>query len=76
MFAAAEALLRARQVYKAMDLEFAPNTINNTRLELKRLTERGMPAETEQACSRVRGRKPPCVAPTCPRVLDEAVNQT
>ncbi|GAA2622842.1 hypothetical protein GCM10010307_07670 [Streptomyces vastus] len=32
-----------------MDLEIAPNTINNTRLKLKRLVERGILAETEQA---------------------------
>ncbi|WP_329375613.1 hypothetical protein [Streptomyces sp. NBC_01483] len=47
-FAAAEAPLRARQVCEAMDLEIAPNTINNTRLKLKRLVERGILTETEQ----------------------------
>jgi hypothetical protein len=31
-----------------MDLEIAPNDINNTRLKLKRLAERGILAETEQ----------------------------
>jgi hypothetical protein len=31
-----------------MDMEIAPNNINNTRLKLKRLTERGILAETEQ----------------------------
>jgi hypothetical protein len=39
---------RARQVCEAMDLEIAPNNINNTRLKLKRLTERGILVETEQ----------------------------
>ncbi|MEU0431899.1 hypothetical protein ABZ153_09675 [Streptomyces sp. NPDC006290] len=48
VFAAAEAPLRARQVCEAMDLEIAPNTINNTRLKLKRLVERGILAEIEQ----------------------------
>ena len=41
VFAAADAPRRARQVCEAMDLEIAPNNINNTRLKLKRLTERG-----------------------------------
>ncbi|MEU9213904.1 hypothetical protein AB0D27_39935 [Streptomyces sp. NPDC048415] len=48
VFAAADAPLRARQVCEAMDLEIAPNNINNTRLKLKRLTERGILVETEQ----------------------------
>ncbi|MGW4101877.1 hypothetical protein [Streptomyces sp. NPDC004976] len=48
VFAAANAPLWARQVCEAMDLEIAPNTINNTRLKLKRLVERGILAETEQ----------------------------
>ncbi|MDI9889431.1 hypothetical protein QMZ92_35280 [Streptomyces sp. HNM0645] len=48
VFAAADAPLRARQVCEAMDLEIAPNTINNTRLKLKGLVERGILAETEQ----------------------------
>ncbi|MCX5097434.1 hypothetical protein OOK36_54190 [Streptomyces sp. NBC_00365] len=48
VFAAAEAPLRARQVCEAMDLEIAPNTINNTRLKLKRLVERVILTETEQ----------------------------
>jgi hypothetical protein len=48
VFAAADAPLRARQVCEAMDLEIAPNTINNTRLKLKRLVERGILTETEQ----------------------------
>ncbi|MFG2590339.1 hypothetical protein [Streptomyces sp. NPDC048438] len=48
VFAAADAPLRARRMCEAMDLEIAPNTINNTRLKLKRLAERGILAETEQ----------------------------
>ncbi|MFF1743816.1 hypothetical protein [Streptomyces mirabilis] len=48
VFAAADAPLRARQVCKAMDLEIAPNNINNTRLKLKRLTARSILVETEQ----------------------------
>ncbi|MBE1597000.1 hypothetical protein [Streptomyces stelliscabiei] len=40
--------LRARQVCEAMDMETAPNNINNTRLELKRLTARGILVETER----------------------------
>jgi hypothetical protein len=43
-----DAPLRARQVCEAMDMEIAPNNINNTRLKLKRLTERGILVETEQ----------------------------
>jgi hypothetical protein len=48
VFATADAPLRARQVCEAMDIEIAPNNINNTRLKLKRLTERGILVETEQ----------------------------
>jgi hypothetical protein len=48
VLAAADAPLRARQVCEAMDMEIAPNNINNTRLKLKRLTERGILVETEQ----------------------------
>ncbi|WP_406439398.1 hypothetical protein OHB14_11935 [Streptomyces sp. NBC_01613] len=48
VFAAADALLRARAVCEAMDVEFAPSNINNVRLMLKRLAERGILAETEQ----------------------------
>ncbi|MFF0043850.1 hypothetical protein ACFYRG_48175 [Streptomyces mirabilis] len=47
-FAAADAPLRARAVCEAMDVEIAPNSINNVRLKLKRLAERGILAETEQ----------------------------
>ncbi|MFF3489695.1 hypothetical protein ACFYXC_41815 [Streptomyces sp. NPDC002701] len=46
--AAADAPLRARQVYEAMNMEIAPNSINNTRLKLMWLTERGIRVETEQ----------------------------
>ncbi|WP_326783252.1 hypothetical protein [Streptomyces sp. NBC_00151] len=48
VFTAADHPLRARQVCEAMDLEIAPNNINNTRLKLKRLTERGILVEAEQ----------------------------
>ncbi|MGW8872183.1 hypothetical protein [Streptomyces mirabilis] len=33
---------------EATDLEIVPNNINNTRLKLNRLTERGILVETEQ----------------------------
>ncbi|MET7737674.1 hypothetical protein ABZT02_41160 [Streptomyces sp. NPDC005402] len=39
--------LRARQVSEAMDLPVAPNNINNVRLKLKRLADRGILTETE-----------------------------
>ncbi|MFE3038339.1 hypothetical protein ACFXKY_42600 [Streptomyces canus] len=48
VFAAADTPLRARAICEAMDLEIAPNNINNTRLKLKRLTERRILVETEQ----------------------------
>ena len=48
VFAAADAPLRARAVCEAMDLEIAPSNINNVRLKLKRLVERGILVETEQ----------------------------
>ncbi|MGW4438075.1 hypothetical protein ACWELO_20335 [Streptomyces sp. NPDC004596] len=48
VFATADSPLRERQVCEAMDMEIAPHNINNTRLKLKRLTERGILAETEQ----------------------------
>ncbi|MEU1276643.1 hypothetical protein [Streptomyces sp. NPDC005799] len=48
VFTTADTPLRARQVCEAMDMEIAPNNINNTRLKLKRLAERGILAETEQ----------------------------
>ncbi|MGW1606662.1 hypothetical protein [Streptomyces eurythermus] len=47
-FATAGTPLRARQVCEVMDLEITPNNINNTRLKLKRLAERGILVETEQ----------------------------
>ncbi|MET9535820.1 hypothetical protein ABZY02_35590 [Streptomyces sp. NPDC006649] len=47
VFAAADHPLRARQVCEAMDLPIAPNNINNVRLKLKRLADRGILAETE-----------------------------
>ncbi|MEU3342952.1 MULTISPECIES: hypothetical protein [Streptomyces] len=48
VFAQADTPLRARAVCEAMDLEVAPNNINNVRLKLKRLAERGILSETEQ----------------------------
>ncbi|GAA3842868.1 hypothetical protein [Streptomyces chiangmaiensis] len=48
VFAAADAPLRARAVCEAMDLEIVPNNINNVRLKLKRLAERGILVETGQ----------------------------
>jgi len=47
VFAEADAPLRARNVCEAMDLNLAPNNINNVRIKLKRLTRRGILAETE-----------------------------
>ncbi|MGW7081465.1 hypothetical protein [Streptomyces sp. NPDC054866] len=47
VFHAADHPLWARQVCEAMDLPVAPNNINNVRLKLKRLTGRGILAETE-----------------------------
>ncbi len=48
VFAAADAPLRARAVCEAMDLEIAPSNINNVRLKLKRLVERGILTVPEQ----------------------------
>ncbi len=48
VFAAANAPMRARAVCEAMDLEIAPNNINNIRLKLKRLAGRGILSEPEQ----------------------------
>ncbi|MFD9302164.1 hypothetical protein ACFWCB_05600 [Streptomyces sp. NPDC060048] len=48
VFATTDAALRARAVCEAMDMEIAPNNINNVRLKLKRLVERGILVETEQ----------------------------
>jgi hypothetical protein len=47
VFTAADHPLRARQVCEAMDLTVAPNNINNVRLKLKRLADRGILTETE-----------------------------
>ncbi|MFC9646413.1 hypothetical protein ACFTZF_49580 [Streptomyces mirabilis] len=47
VFAEADAPLRARNVCESMDLNLAPNNINNVRIKLKRLTRRGILAETE-----------------------------
>jgi hypothetical protein len=49
VFAAADAPLRARAVCEAMDLEIAPGDINNVRLKLKRLAERGGDPGRERA---------------------------
>ena len=48
VFTTADGPLRARQVCGAMDLQIAPNTVNNARLKLKRLAERGILLETAQ----------------------------
>ena len=47
VFTVADHPLRARQVCEAMDLAVAPNNINNVRLKLKRLADRGILTETE-----------------------------
>ncbi|WP_331728481.1 hypothetical protein [Streptomyces sp. NBC_01176] len=47
VFAEADAPLRASNVCEAMDLDLAPNNINNVRIKLKRLTGRGILDETE-----------------------------
>ncbi|MER6072766.1 hypothetical protein ABT187_28765 [Streptomyces sp. NPDC001817] len=48
VFTAADSPLRARAVCEAMDVQIAPNHVNNVRLKLKRLAERGILIETEQ----------------------------
>ncbi|MET8539024.1 hypothetical protein ABZV67_47330 [Streptomyces sp. NPDC005065] len=48
VFTVADHPLRARQVCEAMDLTVAPNNINNVRLKLKGLADRGILTETEQ----------------------------
>ncbi|MGW0538448.1 hypothetical protein [Streptomyces sp. NPDC003032] len=48
VFSTAYGPLRARQVCEAMDPRIAPNTVNNARLKLKRLVERGILVEIEQ----------------------------
>ncbi|MFJ4633378.1 hypothetical protein [Streptomyces sp. NPDC088847] len=47
VFTQADGPLRARGVCEAMDLDPAPNNVNNVRLKLKRLTGRNILAETE-----------------------------
>jgi hypothetical protein len=47
VFAEADGPLRARGVCEAMDLDLAPNNINNVRMKLKRLTGRGILTEPE-----------------------------
>jgi hypothetical protein len=48
VFTETDSPLRARAVCEALDLEVAANTVNNTRLKLKRLVRRGILTETEQ----------------------------
>ncbi|WP_406465827.1 hypothetical protein OH768_13890 [Streptomyces sp. NBC_01622] len=43
VFAEADAPLRARNVFEAMDLDLVPNNINNVRIKLKRVTGHGIP---------------------------------
>jgi len=47
VFADAGGPLRARGVCEAMDLDLAPNHINNVRIKLKRLAGRGILTEPE-----------------------------
>ncbi|MGW1810833.1 hypothetical protein [Streptomyces sp. NPDC002078] len=47
VFAQADGPLRARGVCEAMNLDPAPNNINNVRLKLKRLTGRHILTEPE-----------------------------
>ncbi|WP_406274342.1 hypothetical protein OH779_39100 [Actinacidiphila glaucinigra] len=47
VFAAADAPLRAWAVCEAMDVKNAPNNVNNVRLKLKRLVDRGILTEPE-----------------------------
>lgn len=44
----ADTPLRARAVCEAMDLEIVPSNVNNVRLKLKRLVQRGILTEPEQ----------------------------
>ncbi|WP_229871760.1 hypothetical protein [Streptomyces longisporoflavus] len=48
VFCAADSPLRARAVCEAMDLAVAPDNINNVRLKLKRLADRGILIEPGQ----------------------------
>ncbi|MFE8949623.1 hypothetical protein [Streptomyces sp. NPDC007856] len=48
VFTAAGSPLRARAVCEAMDVQIAPDHVNNVRLKLKRLAESGILIETEQ----------------------------
>ncbi|MFE2718813.1 hypothetical protein ACFXKI_44545 [Streptomyces mirabilis] len=63
VFTAADHPLRARQVCEAMDVAVAPNNINNVRLKLKRLTDRGILAETEPGLFTRPRPQPPGVQP-------------
>lgn len=62
VFAAADMPLRARQVCEAMDLEIAPNNINNTRLKLKSSPSAGSWSRPSRACSPSRGRNRPATS--------------
>ncbi|MFI6356903.1 hypothetical protein ACIBJF_30550 [Streptomyces sp. NPDC050743] len=48
VFTAADSPLPARAACEAMDVQIAPDHVNNVRLKLKRLAERGILIETEQ----------------------------
>jgi hypothetical protein len=76
VLSAADAPLRARQVCEAMDLETAPNNINNTRLKLKRLTERGILVETEQGLFTQRRPSLPSDVVASPLALHERAKRT
>ncbi|MFF7210966.1 hypothetical protein ACFZAU_10550 [Streptomyces sp. NPDC008238] len=53
VFATADAPLRARAVCEAIDVEIAPNNIDDVRLKLKRLVERGILVETEHPAAAI-----------------------
>ncbi|MFJ2217332.1 hypothetical protein ACIQVO_00250 [Streptomyces sp. NPDC101062] len=48
VFTAADAPMQVRAVCEAMDVELKPSDINNARLKLKRLVDRGVLAEPER----------------------------
>ncbi|MFJ2178863.1 hypothetical protein ACIOHE_38955 [Streptomyces sp. NPDC087851] len=76
VFATADAPPRARQVCEAMDLTVAPNKINNTRLKLKQLVERGILTETvHRQPVRVPRRKAGCRRPLCAAAGSEEYGQ-
>ncbi|MER7202238.1 hypothetical protein [Streptomyces sp. CB01635] len=75
VFAAADHPLRARQVCEAMDLAVAPNNINNVRLKLKRLADRGILTETEQGLFSQPRPQSTDVVTTCPIAPHETKNR-